>query len=326
MIQACFGLQWNAAQSRWDYTGSIGGPLPTAIKTLDDIAGEAAPREPNFFDLLKAGISGGSLGQDPRASSNNPDFQLIQIGANIIDQSDADHVSTAIYLNCTPPSGAPGGDLCQTAFGVETLPASAPPDVHPTFLNRPLRSVGELGYVFRDIAFTTLDFCSANSADKGLLDLFSTTEEPLVIAGQINPNHASAAVLQAILAGTTKDGAASQTLSSSEAQTMAAQLTSQLLGNSPLRTRADLVPALSSAVGSSLPALRALAPVTNVRTWNLMIDVIAQTGVFPPAAPATQAALTTSFIVQGERRYWLHIAIDRLTGKVVDQQLEAVFE
>jgi hypothetical protein len=183
-----------------------------------------------------------------------------------------------------------------------------------------LRSVGELGYVFRDLAFHTLDFCSATSADTRLLDLFSTMDEPPVIAGQINPNRASATVLQAVLAGTLTDGTSTQTLGGNEAKTMAAQLVTQC-SNSPLRTRADLVPALSSALGSSLPVLRALAPVTNVRTWNLMVDVIAQTGVFPPNARSLD-----QFVVEGERRYWLHVAIDRFTGEVVDSQLEPVFD
>ena len=53
-----------------------------------------------------------------------------------------------------------------------------------------------------------------------------------------------------------------------------------------------------------------------------MIDVVAQTGKI--AASATD--LDKGFIVEGERRYWLHVAIDRFTGKVIDQQLEPVYE
>jgi hypothetical protein len=68
--------------------------------------------------------------------------------------------------------------------------------------------------------------------------------------------------------------------------------------------------------------IRALADVTNTRTWNLMIDVIAQTGNFPQ----NSGDLNSSFVVTGERRYWLHVAIDRFTGKIVDEQLEPVYE
>jgi len=52
-----------------------------------------------------------------------------------------------------------------------------------------------------------------------------------------------------------------------------------------------------------------------------MIDLIAQTGQYPPGSTSL-----SQFVVTGERRYWLHVAIDRFTGKVVDQQLEPVFE
>jgi hypothetical protein len=67
--------------------------------------------------------------------------------------------------------------------------------------------------------------------------------------------------------------------------------------------------------------IRALANVGQTRVWNLMIDVIAQTGRFPSTATSLQ-----SFVVEGERRYWVHVAIDRLTGKVLDEQVEVVKE
>ena len=52
-----------------------------------------------------------------------------------------------------------------------------------------------------------------------------------------------------------------------------------------------------------------------------MIDVIAQSGRYP-----ANAGSLANFMVEGEKRYWLHVAIDRFTGEVIDQQLEAVFE
>jgi len=53
----------------------------------------------------------------------------------------------------------------------------------------------------------------------------------------------------------------------------------------------------------------------------LMVDVIAQSGRYPPTA-----STLSDFVVEGEKRYWLHVAIDRFTGEVIDQQLEEVFE
>ena len=70
--------------------------------------------------------------------------------------------------------------------------------------------------------------------------------------------------------------------------------------------------------------IRALANVGQTRVWNLMIDVIAQTGRFPNS-PTTVTTLQ-NFSVEGERRYWVHVAIDRLTGKVLDEQVEVVKE
>ncbi len=235
-----------------------------------------------------------------------------------------------------------------TTYLTSELPTSALRR-RPVILNRPFRSVGELGFVYRDLPFKTLDFWSDKSADSGLLDLFSVRDEPLVTAGLINPNNASAPVLQAIIAGTLQSESLGVTIpfsgTNSDTLNLATQIAAQL-STTALVSRGDLT-ALGSAIqtgfsNSSAAAatkianksnktyaeapLRALSSVSNTRTWNLMIDVIAQSGLFPSSAPQTAAALGSSFIVQGERRYWLHIAIDRYTGQVVDQQLECVYE
>ena len=52
-----------------------------------------------------------------------------------------------------------------------------------------------------------------------------------------------------------------------------------------------------------------------------MIDVIAQTGHYGP-----NAQTLTDFISEGEKRYWLHIALDRDNGTVLGTQLEEVIE
>ena len=238
----------------------------------------------------------------------------------------------------------------------------------PVILNRPFRSVGELGYVYRDVPMKTLDMFSRVSGDAALLDLFSVADEPLVTGGMINPNAAPAAVLHAIVAGTlqnesdTLSGApATPTLlgggDGSEAQAIAKRIAAYVTDMSdpargPLRNISELVTRLGAGGGqdgeyqlgfkdiSTDPArnlttranktyveapLRALSSISNTRTWNLMIDVIAQTGKFPRKATGN-TGLNSSFTVQGERRYWLHVAIDRFTGEVVDQQLEPVYE
>jgi hypothetical protein len=67
--------------------------------------------------------------------------------------------------------------------------------------------------------------------------------------------------------------------------------------------------------------IRALADTGQTRVWNLMIDVIAQSGRSPQSATASG-----KFVVEGEQRYWIHVAIDRLTGQVIDKQIEVVKE
>lgn len=204
----------------------------------------------------------------------------------------------------------------------------------PIVLNRPFQSIGELGYAYRDLPFKSLDFSSDKSADSALLDVFSLEDEPYVTAGGINVNKAPTPVLSAVLAGGREDVYSSSVLSDNDALSVATAIASSVKGT-PLKNRSDLVNqlgnpsngALGSAAGRatknlSEAPLRALSSVVNTRTWNFMIDVIAQSGRLPAQASATGA----SFLVEGERRYWLHIAIDRYTGKIVDQQLELVSE
>lgn len=67
--------------------------------------------------------------------------------------------------------------------------------------------------------------------------------------------------------------------------------------------------------------MRALSDSGQAGTWDLLIDVIAQTGHYP--INATNAA---DFLVEGQRHYWVHVAIDRQTGQVIDKNIEVVNE
>jgi hypothetical protein len=54
-----------------------------------------------------------------------------------------------------------------------------------------------------------------------------------------------------------------------------------------------------------------------------MIDVIAQTGRY---APNTTNVTEANNFTEGEKRYWVRVANDRFTGKVLDKQIEVVNE
>ncbi len=210
------------------------------------------------------------------------------------------------------------------------------PQDRPVVLNRPFQSVAELGYVLRDDPWRSLDFFSSNSADAALLDLFCVNESASgTVAGRINLNSQNTATLQAVLNNTITDTVNGTTVGS---PSLVAQSLATFTATTPFANKADLV---AKFVGSSaaLPAgdftstdqqnikaqreaiVRALADVGQTRTWNLMIDIVAQAGRYPPTATTLD-----QFAVEGERRYWLHVAIDRFTGKVIDQKLEPVTE
>jgi hypothetical protein len=289
----------------------------------------------------------------------------------------------------------------------------------PYFLNRPFRTVAELGFVFRDTPWKNLDFFTPESADNALLDSFCITENTnpdALVAGKVDLNTRQQPVLQAIVSGGMLDdaqvGLGLVTPASITANTLSAAVASALVartqdtntaGNGPLANPAELVgrflasnapaavssslyktpnngtpiltaakgfsdgklsytgfsggswdsangapkissPAtdLISAVNLTYPAsatlngmqetlnyvqrfhegpIRALSASGQTRVWNLMVDLIVQTGKFPQAASGF-----SGFMVDGEARYWVHLAIDRLTGQVIDKQIEVVKE
>ncbi len=201
----------------------------------------------------------------------------------------------------------------------------------PVILNRRFASVGELGYVGRDLPWKTLDFFSDVSADAALLDIFSVEQQPRVLAGKVNPNSAPRQVLEKILSGVHGDPFTQQPLSPAEVTAAADAITLQRTAaeGGPLLNRADLAQRVVGEMQSDLSwinsvreaPIRALADVSNVRTWNLMFDVIAQTGAIRPGATNLN-----EFALQGERRFWVHVAIDRFTREIVDIQTELVYE
>jgi len=85
----------------------------------------------------------------------------------------------------------------------------------------------------------------------------------------------------------------------------------------------------SFTVSSVFPALkmrrevtpRALVDLGETMTWNLLVDVVAQYGRFAPAGTTPD-----QFNVDGEQRIWLHTAIDRSTGKIIDRMVETISE
>ncbi|HEY8966028.1 MAG TPA: hypothetical protein VIM58_06270, partial [Candidatus Methylacidiphilales bacterium] len=211
----------------------------------------------------------------------------------------------------------------------------------PVVLNRPFNGVGELGYAFRDGPWRSLDFFTANSADAGLLDLFTLEcSTNTVLQGRVSLNTPYPQVLEALFNNTSISPAASPLTAASTmgaGQTNLTYALAQSITNATSATPLVNKAQLATVVSPVLPAgafsssdeqnvkishegfVRALADVGQTRTWNLMIDLVAQTGRYPATATASD-----QFLVEGEKRYWLHIAIDRVTGEILDERLEEV--
>jgi hypothetical protein len=204
----------------------------------------------------------------------------------------------------------------------------------PVILDRPFQSVGELGVVFRDSPMRTIDFWTRDSADAGLLDVFAVRDEPRVGAGKVNLNAAPAPVLKALLLGGAKHALdpAVPPMSATEVNSVANALV-PALRQAPLKNIADLVAEHGDVIAGSLSTsfranktlaeapVRALAEVSSVRTWTFLVDIVAQSGRFSGTGTGPG-----DFMVEGEKRLWVHVAIDRFTGEIVGMQTEAVYE
>lgn len=276
----------------------------------------------------------------------------------------------------------------------------------PVVLDRPFRSVTELGYVFRGSPWKQLDFSCPETADAALLDIFCLNEPPPgrrpVSAGKVDLNTRQEPVLRALISGVLRDeldastalGATGETAAA--AQTLLDRTSGAGTGRGPLANMAELAghitgrnlplpgaaplpnaftaihtppsdasatlytsiipqtltaPSRNPETAAGQPVswtfsglsadldtafmnvadrkiprlresvLRALSDAGQVRVWNLLLDVIAQSGSYPSSA--RDAA---DFHVEGESRAWVHLAIDRLTGEILDRQMELIEE
>jgi len=110
------------------YTSPDGTTPVKKIKTLAEVAALPTKREPDFFEWLKAAINPDTLGMDAGMTCSevalpqdqSKDFQVIQIGANILDQVDVNDLPTLILTSVDNVSDRNSKPL--VAIGVENLP------------------------------------------------------------------------------------------------------------------------------------------------------------------------------------------------------------
>ena len=256
------------------------------------------------------------------------------------------------------PCGNSGG-LCATG----ELPAPAPVTggANPTqVVNRGFTTVGEFGYGVdtSTVGLPTLKFWDSSGLqpfkDAPVLDFFSynPVSSSYPRAGIVNLYTKNAPVIAAVLKSALKNdtlvsppaSVISQAEATNAANAIVAE-TQRVLSGSPTYgsvqqtdlTRAvagrltkaaiDAVPSLATTEETKGTVARALSELGQTRTWNLFIDVIAQTGKYKPNAPDLTGS---NFVVESEKRYWLHIALGRdlVSGQVdvLGTQLEEVIE
>lgn len=200
----------------------------------------------------------------------------------------------------------------------------------PVILQRPFQSVAELGYAFRDTPWQTLSFFDASSGDANLLDLFSLEDEPAITAGKINLNATSAKVFTALFSNTPKAADGNATSYLANPAKIADDFASFRSSLGAVVNRSQLATFLSSSslqqennenVKTRREAMvRAVADIADTRTWNFLVDVIAQVGRFP----ANGGTDPINFIVDAEQRTWTSVSVDRYYGQVISKQSESV--
>jgi hypothetical protein len=347
-----------------------------------------ASTSPDFFQIIDYALN---QAVDLPANSPNHMRLTFTVGAAIIDQYDTDDIFDVPEINPDPTTGnmitiidyLNDGNAGNYAYGVEAQsfldprdPQNAP--VRPAFapypaplptsyalLNRRFENVGEFGYAYKPASTTTtptptpsatpsntLDFASAASKDRAMLDFF-TYNTASSREGVVDLNTRNGPVLASVIRGAwLRDPGyeilpsptpapptilVSQSDALAAAQAIVQETTSTDPTRGPVLNRAGVarlaevaaaaVANLANSDEAKKTIARALAEVGQARTWNVMIDVIAQTGRYTPGTtPPLDNGNANKFIVEGEKRYWLHIALDRDDGKVLGSQLEEVIE
>ena len=279
--------------------------------------------------VIEYGKNSGSafaFGMEPPSSGANGDA--------VNGDEDPSRNSQSPHRPCN--NGQPG------QFGGTCAPGESPapsPAASTQVLNHAYSNVGQFGYGIdtSNASLPTLNFGSPTFPDAPILDFFSYNpiSSAYPRAGVVNLYTKNAPVIAAILANTLKTDAAAAnpaptpivTASQAmDAATRIVQETQNVLAGTPgfgPVTQTDMTRAIAArlvAAGAAAPSwtgstteqkqsiARALAEMGQTRTWNLLIDVIAQTGQYKPNSPDLTGG---NFIVQGEKRYWLHIALGR---------------
>lgn len=282
-------------------------------------------------------------------------------------------VPADLALNVGAITGTPGNYHSYSDFDDKVRPADArwvPAEAHPALplvtypnalksrpamLDRPFRNVAELGFVFRDIPWKSLDLFSpdqsssdsrSGSPDRRLLDIFSIEDGPTQ-TGKINPNTTDRTIFQALLNGAALDPSG-KTVSTTDPTATVISLAENFsaldstVTSEAVHNVANMAKRISEDSNSKPDRsdkkfaykaeaenfIRALSSTTETRSWQLMLDVVAQAGRIAPQSVglSDKEAMFRDFLVEGQRRFFVYLTVDRITGEIVDKHVEPVYE
>jgi hypothetical protein len=320
----------------------------------------------DFFQILDYAVKGQANGTNDDTVYIET---ILGLGASLIDQYDTpdldvdtsapaarqthttiieyDRFGTAGYV-----LGWENGDTIDPHASTALNKPTPTPGPSPIVLNHAFTTAADFGYGLKTVeSFTPLDLHTSGSNESALLDFFTynPVDHQYPRLGIVNLNTRNVPVLAAILKSALKRDVDATptpnplpTVTQSEAMNAAQAIVNETSASGRAAINRGDISRLTSVAASwitnpgytgeelqKLPETiaRALAEITQARTWTLMIDVIAQTGNYKPNAPDLSGG---NFVVQGEKRYWLHIALGRdLVSGTVDvlgTQLEEVIE
>jgi len=349
----------------WLYVGEQGPsdpPNPNPLPHIPPLRGRL-----EFVRILNYLLNQANPDWDPFSDDTNSGrvARTLSILASLIDQYDdsgdtnepdprtGSHTTIIAYsggfvMGWENENGpvTPGYDVNKDPYAWITDPntgitKSRPAGV-PIVLNHPFSNVGEFGYgLDTENGFAPLNFTTETSNDKPVLDFI--TYNPILHAypraGIVNLNTKNVPVLAAILKSALKNDTImsppASVISQSEAMAAAGRIVTETSAR-PVLNRADVARLVRVGADTSWTkeqkeaVARALAELGQARTWNVMIDLITQTGRYVPGAGPDDLADPGKFILEGEKRYWLHIALGRdlVNGQVdvLGTQLEEVVE
>jgi Tfp pilus assembly protein PilX len=325
----------------WLYVGEQGPsdpPNPNPLPHIPPLRGRL-----EFIRILNYLLNQANPDWDPFGNDTGLDRikRTLSITASLIDQyddsadTDEPDPRTGSHTTIIEYSGgfvlgwetennpsSSGYDVNKDPYAWINAPDTKPrPASAPIVLNHAFSNVGEFGYgLDTEHGFQSLNFTTEASNDKPILDFI--TYNPILHqyprAGIVNLNTKNDRVLAAILKSALKNdtiasppaSVISQDEATAAASAVVAETTARPVLNRGDVTRLVRVAAPSSWTKEQKESIaRALAELGQARTWDLMIDLIAQTGRYAP--DATDVSQANKFIVEGEKRYWLHIALGR---------------